>query len=165
MRKGSSFSGVVTLVVIFCVLCLSVFAVLTVATVQREHTLSLLTAERATAYYEADSKACGILKEVLDGGSPEEVAFTETSDGRLASFSVAAGGEQELQVSVLLAGKGAAQNAGAGQTGAPEDAGAGDAYRILSWKLAYAGGWEADEQMDLFGGFEDSPMGLALPEF
>ena len=53
MRRGRV-SGAVSLIMIFCVLCLSVFAVLTLSTAVGEKKLTDLTAERAQDWYAAD---------------------------------------------------------------------------------------------------------------
>ena len=50
MRRGGSVSGAVSLVMIFCVLCLAVFATLTYVTADRERQLAELTARSAADY-------------------------------------------------------------------------------------------------------------------
>ena len=47
MRRGGSVSGAVSLVMIFCILCLVIFSVLTLATADREYRLSEMTARNA----------------------------------------------------------------------------------------------------------------------
>ena len=87
MKKGGGVSGAVSLVMIFCVLCLAVFSVLTLATANREAGLAELTAERAASYYEADTEAVEMTAALKPG---EE-----------AEFSIPAGGERELTVKAL----------------------------------------------------------------
>ena len=60
MKRGGGVSGAVSLVMIFCVLCLAVFAVLTLATADREAKLAEMTARSAADYYEADHRAVEI---------------------------------------------------------------------------------------------------------
>ena len=60
MKRGGGVSGAVSLVMIFCVLCLAVFAVLTLATADREAKLAEMTARSAADYYEADRRAVEI---------------------------------------------------------------------------------------------------------
>ena len=47
MKRGGTMTGAVSLVMIFCVLCMAVFAVLTLSTAVREQSLAELTAQRA----------------------------------------------------------------------------------------------------------------------
>ena len=47
MKRSGSISGGISLVMIFCVLCMTVFAALTMVTAQREHDMARLTAQRA----------------------------------------------------------------------------------------------------------------------
>ena len=49
MKRGGSISGAVTLVMIFCVLCMAVFAALTLMTAKREAALTEVTARQAQA--------------------------------------------------------------------------------------------------------------------
>ena len=67
MRRGGSVSGAVSLVMIFCVLCLVVFSTLTYVTADRERQLSELTAQRAEAYYAADAEATRIVAALIRG--------------------------------------------------------------------------------------------------
>lgn len=87
MKRGGGVSGAVSLVMIFCVLCLAVFSVLTLATANREAGLAELTAERAESYYEADAEAAKMVASLRPGEETE--------------FSLPAGGEQELSVKAL----------------------------------------------------------------
>lgn len=134
MKRGGSISGAVSLVMIFCVLCLAIFAVLTFATAQREQKLSLLNAQRATDYYEADAKATGIISDLLAG---KEISIdcikASDADGVRYSFSIPAGGEQELAVEVLISGS---------------------KYKILKWKTVFVGDWEPDYSLDVWDGEE-----------
>ena len=57
MKRGGQVSGVVSLVMIFCSLCLCVFAVLTFASADRERVMCEMTARSAGEYYAADYEA------------------------------------------------------------------------------------------------------------
>ena len=131
MRRGGV-SGAVSLVMIFCVLCLAVFSALALATADREARLAELTAQRAADYYEADRRAVEIVEELLAGETPAEVRLTPSPEGTEASFSLPAGGELVLEVRVLLTEEG---------------------YAIQRWATAYAGGWEADDTSTIWDGF------------
>ena len=132
MRRSGSVSGAVSLVMIFCVLCLAVFAVLTLATAVREKTLSDLSAESTASYYEADTEATRTVASLLRGESPAAVRFEQSDDGRVASFAVELGEKQKLDVKVLLRTDGS--------------------YEILRWATVYAAEWEADHSIDLWDG-------------
>lgn len=131
MRRGGV-SGAVSLVVILCVLCLSVFAVLTLTTAVGEERLSVLSAQRTAEYYEADRRAVEIAADLAAGREPEvDVTYTTLPEGTLAEFSLPAGGEQILSVAVLLT---------------DEDC------QILRWQCEYAGDWEADGIIEIWDG-------------
>ena len=61
MRRGGTVSGAVSLIVIFGVLCMAVFAALTFATANRERTFAELDARRAAEFYQADTAAADCL--------------------------------------------------------------------------------------------------------
>lgn len=137
MRRGGGVSGAVSLVMIFCVLCLVVFSTLTYVTADRERQLAELSAERAAAYYAADAEATRIVAALARGEEPvTDVEITQEmnweDDSVLYSFHVPAGGEQELSVRVRLNLDGT--------------------YDILSWSTAYAGEWETNDTIEIWDG-------------
>ncbi len=122
MRRGGQISGIVSLVMIFCALCLCVFAVLTLSAADREHTLSERTAERTAAYYEADRIAA------------EKVAALNSRDypdGTRVVFSVPAGDTQTLEVEVQ------------------KDRGQ---FKILRWQTVFSGSWTTDAHIEVWSG-------------
>lgn len=141
MKRGGV-SGAVSLVMIFCVLCLAVFAVLTLATADREAKLTAVTAQNAADYYAADAAAVEIVAALRDGRTlPMDVeiehVFSEYADGpaQTAAFSVPVGEDQTLRVEVQLMDKGQ------------------KTCKILRWQTEYTGEWEPEEYMDLWDGF------------
>lgn len=134
MRRGGGLSGAVSLVMIFCVLCLSVFAVLTLSTAMNEKRLSDLATQRAAEYFAADCRAAEVLSELSAGKEPGdvEIARTETNEGTLVEFSLAAGGDRTLAVRAVLDGRGG--------------------YRVLCWKTGYSGDWETDDIIEIWDG-------------
>lgn len=132
MRRGRV-SGAVSLMMIFCVLCLSVFAVLTLSTAVGEEKLTDLTAQRQREWYAADRQAAAAVAALSRGETPPDVdvAFTREADGTLAEFTLPAGGEQILTVQVLLSGSG---------------------YEILCWRTDYGGDWAADDSIEIWDG-------------
>ena len=68
---------------------------------------------------------------------PAEIQYTE--DGTRAAFSLPAGGEQRLDVELLLGD---------------------DTFQVLRWQKAYAGTWETDDTLTL----AEIPLSSSLPE-
>lgn len=129
MKRGGSVSGAVTLVMIFCVLCMAVFASLTLMTAKREAALTDLTAQRAQAYYDADRLATEKVAALARGERPRDV----TISGETASFTVPAGGSMQLKVQVRL-----------------EESGCS----VEKWTTVYDGEWETDDSIEVWGGGE-----------
>ncbi len=129
MREGGSVSGAVSLVMIFCVLCLAVFAALTLSTAVGEQSLTTITAERTQAYYEADAQAVEIVTALAAGQSVDtDVTWTTEEDGDTAEFSLPCGGEQMLEVKVRFSG---------------------GSWEVLTWRSVYAGEWIPDDSLTL----------------
>lgn len=140
MKRGGNVSGAVSLVMIFCVLCLAVFAVLTLATADRERNLAELTARSAENYYAADRQAVEIAAALLEGGTPEtdieiEHTFFNYPGGsaEAASFTVPVSDEQGLEVELLLRDL-------------------DGSFKVLRWQTMYTGGWETDDTLELWSG-------------
>ena len=132
MRKSGGVSGAVSLVMIFCVMCLAVFSVLTLATADRESRLSEMTARHAAEYYRADYNATVIAAALKNGGSPPadlNVDIVWSSD--TARFLLPMGDSLGLDVAISLRG---------------------GAYEILRWQTVYTDSWESDFYLDLWNG-------------
>ena len=130
MKKSGGVSGAVSLVMIFCVLCLVVFSVLTLAAADRESKLSEMTARNAAEYYRADHDATVIAAALRNGSSlPAEVEITR--DGETASFRLPVG--ESLMLDVALSVR-------------------GGTCEILRWQTVYTDVWEPDEFLNLWGG-------------
>ena len=126
--------GGVSLLVAFAVLCLTVFALLSLTTVQADARLAEASARAVEEYYAADYAAQEILARLRSGEIPVEVT-THSEDswhrGTRYTYAVPISDSQELQVEVLLDG---------------ED------YEILRWQAQYTGEWETVEGLDLWDG-------------
>ena len=127
MKRGGSVSGAVTLVMIFCVLCMAVFASLTLMTAKREAALTDLTAQRAQAYYDADRLATEKVAALARGERPRDV----TLSGETASFTIPAGGSLRLEVQARLDESGCT---------------------VQKWSTVYDGDWETDDSIEVWGG-------------
>ena len=129
MRRSGGVSGAASLVMIFCILCLVIFSVLTLAAADREARLSEMTARSAAEYYQADHDATVIAAALRSGAEP---GVDIEWDGDTASFLLPIGDSLGLDVAVAV------------RDGTCE---------ILRWQTVYTGSWEPDEYLDLWGGF------------
>ena len=106
MRKQESFSpaavGGSSLLVIFAVLCLTVFALLSLSSVQAERRLADAATQSVLDYYEADLQAEKILARLRGG---EQIAGIEETDGKY-QFEVPISGRQTLTVTLVRQGNG-----------------------------------------------------------
>ena len=132
MRRSGGVSGAVSLVMIFCVLCLAVFSVLTLATADRESKLSEMTARSAEEYYRADYNAT-VIAAALRSGSPipADLDVEISWDGDTASFRLPVSDSLGLDVALSVHG---------------------GICEILRWQTVYTGSWEPDEFLDLWNG-------------
>ena len=130
MRKSGGVSGAVSLVMIFCVMCLAVFSVLTLAAADREARLSEVTARNTAEYYQADHDAAVIVAALRSGSPlPADLDVNITWDGDTASFLLPVNDSMGLDVAVSIQGKKA---------------------EILRWQTIYTGAWEPDFSLDLW---------------
>lgn len=131
MDKRRRFSppvvGGSSLLAMFAVLCLTVFALLALSTVQADRRLSDASANAVEAYYEADCRAEEILSQLRAGEVPAEV--TET-DG-VYTYTCAISDTQELCVSVR------------------RDT---DGWTVLQWQAVSTADWQEDDSLDLWDG-------------
>ena len=97
-REQMPMVGGSSLLIIFAVLCLTVFALLGLSTVQADSRLSEISAQAAADYYAADSTAEEILAALRAGNVPDGVA----ADGDYYSYTCPISETQELQVEVRV---------------------------------------------------------------
>ncbi len=102
MKKNKRFFpplvGGCSLLVIFAVLCLTVFAILTVSTAKAEQRLSKVSADAVSAYYKADAEAEIIFSQIRSGNVPENV----TVENNVFSYSCQVSAGLLLNVKVSL---------------------------------------------------------------
>ena len=116
-----------SLLVIFIVLCLTVFALLSLSSVQADGRLSTASAESVHAYYAADCEAEQILAQLRQGNIPEGV----TVSGNRYCYECVVTDTQKLVVETEITG--------------------GD-YRILRWQTESTLLWQADDELQLWDG-------------
>lgn len=116
-----------SLLVIFSVLCLTVFALLSLSTVQADRRLAETSAASVQAYYAADCRAEEILAQLRSGLRPEGVSGKENEYWYACPIS----DTQSLQVRVRVEGS---------------------KWTVLQWQAVSTVSWEADEGLDLWDG-------------
>lgn len=131
MRDKKSLSipvvGVSSLLTIFAVLCLTVFALLSVATVQANGRLGASARQGVADYYEADSEAHQILASIRAGEMPNGV---EENNG-VYRFACPISRTQQLCVEVAVTGR---------------------SYTVLRWQAQTVGQWQNDDKMPVWDG-------------
>lgn len=131
-RKRERFSppavGGISLLVVFAVLCLTVFALLSLTTVRADSRLADASAQAVSGYYAADRQAQEILARLRMGELPEGVDAV----GDTYSYTCPISDTQELQVEVELRLDGS--------------------YTVLRWQAAAVGEWTIDEGLNIWDG-------------
>ena len=118
-------TGAGSLLVIFAVLCMTVFALLGLSTVRADRRLSDIRTEAVSDHYAADCRAEEILAALRRGETVEGVTLTEG----IYSYQVPISGSQLLQVEIR----------------------SGD-WKVLRWQAVSAGSWQADESVTVWDG-------------
>jgi hypothetical protein len=117
--------GASSLLVIFAVLSLTVFALLSVSTVQADQGLADRAAAAVLGYYEADCQAEEILAQLRAGDLPAGV----TEENGVYSYECEISDTQCLAVQVKV-----------------EDSD----YTILRWQTVQATEWQADDSLSVW---------------
>lgn len=121
-----------SLLVIFAVLCLTVFALLTLSTAAADSRLSQDAADAVEAYYQADSQAEALWARLRDGEQPEKVSeITEETGSTVYKYTVPISQEQELQVCLQL-----------------KDG----IWTVMQWQAVSTADWQADEDLTVWDG-------------
>lgn len=116
-----------SLLVMFAVLCLTVFALLSLSTVQADGRLSDASANAVEHYYEADCRAEEIFAKLRAGERPEEVTVTDS----VYSYACAISDTQKLQVELEHR-----------ETG----------WVVLRWQAVSTTDWQEDNSLNLWDG-------------
>lgn len=127
-QESAPIIGGSSLLVIFAVLCLTVFALLGLSTAQAGQRLGDASASAATGYYRADAQAEEILAQLRLGEMPENVT---AQAGNRYTYACPVSDTQELQVEVQVSGKN---------------------YHILRWQTVSTADWEADDSLTVWDG-------------
>lgn len=124
-RKGITLIGGNSLLVIFAVLCLMVFALLALSTVQADRRLADAAVQSVEEYYKADCAAEELLATLRSGILPEGVERA----GNVYAYSCPLSDTQELQVIVTIE----ANN-----------------YQIQQWKVVSTTEWVPEEYIKVW---------------
>ena len=116
-----------SLLVIFSVLCLTVFALLSIATVRANGKLSQRTTTAIQQYYAAEHQAHEILSSLRAGQLPEGV----TKEGDIYSYSCTMSKTRTLEIQVQVDGSD---------------------YKILRWQAVPSSSWEANDRLPVWDG-------------
>ena len=122
--------GASSLLVIFAVLCLTVFALLSISTVRADGRLGDKVHSAVTGYYAADCQAEEILARLRSGELPEGV----TEENGVYTYACPISDTQVLAVQAVLDG---------------------DTYRILRWQALSTVSWQADDKIPVWDGTEE----------
>ena len=120
-----------SLLVIFAVLCLTIFALLSLSTVQADGRLTGISAQAAADYYAADMEAEEILADLRGGTVPEGVL----KEGDCYSYSCKISETQELRVKVRI-----------------QD----NSFEVLRWQTVSTANWEADDSLNVWDGTSEN---------
>lgn len=133
MRKNRRISipafGGSSLLVIFAVLCLCIFALLGLSTAQAGERMSNSAAQAAQAYYAADMEAEKILALIRAGETPEGISC----EGDIYSWGCPVSDRQSLEVSVRVSGTD---------------------FEVLRWQLVSTTDWVPDTSLNVWQGGE-----------
>jgi hypothetical protein len=131
MAERRSFSpppvGGSSLLVIFAVLCLTTFSLLSLSTVQADARLGDAAAQAVSGYYQADCQAETILAQLRQGQVPQGV----TVDGDRYTYACPISDSQTLAVEVEVHGT---------------------SYTVLRWQATYSADWEFDDSLEVWNG-------------
>ena len=121
--------GATSLLVIFAVLCMTIFALLGLSSVRADKYLSDVRTDTVSAYYAADCRAEEILAQLKGGTQPQGVTI---KDG-IYRYSCPISATQELQVAIHSAD-----------------------WKILCWQAVTTASWQADDSIAVWDGSADS---------
>ena len=139
MNKGGIGVGSASIVLVFAVLCLTVFSLITLVVARNSKVLADAEAELVTGYYEADALAEHILAVIAETGAmPDSVRGVEIDYGwdmereaETATYLCAISDEKELYVKLIIDGS---------------------RVDIINWRMLDIGEWENDESLGIWLG-------------
>ena len=139
MGKGGMGVGSASIVLIFAVLCLTIFTIITYMVSNNERALIDAKAELVIGYYKADALAEQILQDLLDSdATPDRLhgvdintKFNEDLDVETTYFYCRISDIKSLYVNLVIRD---------------------DSFDILSWRMYAMDEWEFDDTMNVWSG-------------
>ncbi len=125
-KRGITLVGGSSLLVIFSILCLTVFALLALSTVKADIRIADASVQSVKDYYKADCEAEAILAKIRQGQIPEGV---EQQDGNRYFYTCPVSDTQELNVLVEV-----------------ED----ESFTIHQWKVVVTKQWSPEEYIEVW---------------
>lgn len=143
-KNGGSFpavTGASSLLVIFSVLCLTVFAMLSMSTVTSKHRIAERNTQALQAYYAAEEDANRVLADLRTGKQPQGVKRSVAEvpgfgTRQVYEYSCYISDTKSLEVSVWIS----------------SDPDYPAEYRILRWQEVSGFDWEADDHIPVYNG-------------
>ena len=141
MSNGGIGTGSASIVLVFAVLCLTVFSLITLVVAGNDKALVDAEADLVVGYYEADTLAALILSDILASGvMPDELRgveidteWDEELSADVTSYRCPVSDGKALYVSLVFIE---------------------DSCNILSWKMIDTGEWVADDSLNVWAGSE-----------
>jgi len=130
--------GTISLIMIFSVLCLTIFAVLTLSTSNAEKALADRTSSFVSDYYEADSNATRISARIIEAARIGQ--FPDLIDGVSISYE----SEDEITVASYYSRINDVQDLFV-KLGLDESRAV-----VLEWRTVFSGDWETDDSLNVF---------------
>lgn len=133
-QRSATGLGATTLIMLFSVLCLCVFALLSLSTAKAELNLSRRMASSVGEYYAADEKAILAMETLTESGSIDAAALDLQNleqDGRSVSYGVTINSELTLFVELESAAEG---------------------WQVKRWQVVDTGEWDPDDTLDVWDG-------------
>ena len=174
-RRSVTSIGITSFVLIFVMLCLLTFSVLSLATARADLRLSQRSADRTSVYYDAENRANDILLEIIscmedclsetrgdtdmEEGADATSFYTSVRDSLEGQNGITFTGEHTLQYSVPLEDEQLLRVSLELSFEPYED---GSRYKILEWRTESTHEWDSDETLPLLD--EDSLSGMVMEE-
>ena len=146
MKKGGIGVGSASIVLVFAVLCLTVFSLITFVIADNDKALADAESELVLGYYNADTLAENIVSEIVQTDAlPDSIRDIKImsdqdleSGANIAYFSCPISGNKELYVRLAIWG---------------------DSYDILCWRMCDTDEWVVDDSMYVWQGNDESEIG------
>lgn len=130
-KRKLSFTSVggSSILTIFAVLCILVFALLSLSTAKANYNLAEKSVKAVSNYYAADTKAEEIYSQIRAGNMPDGVK----QKGNTYSYTCAIDDKQKLLVEIKKQK---------------------EKFHVVKWEKQYTGEWKPDDTIDVWDGME-----------